>query len=108
MSEATQKFSDREWLEEAGFSALAEVSQLLGSKANAGRDALIRTLEHRDLFPDYAEILNALTQKAGLYPYLPREAELGTSDLVNYEYHTADGLEGIYLHSAQALSLIHI
>lgn len=102
MSDATSKFSDRVWLEEAGFSALAEISSLLDTKSNAGRDALIRSLEHRDVFSEYTEILNALTQKAGLYPYLPEGAELSTSDLVNYEYHTADGLDGIYLHSAQA------
>lgn len=102
MSEATRKFSDREWLAEANFSALAEISRMLDANPNTGRDALIRSLEHRDLFSNYAEILNALTQKAGLYPYLPEGAELSTSDLVNYEYHTADGLDGIYLHSAQA------
>lgn len=102
MSDKTAHFSNREWLAEKGFSALAEISRLLDSNANSGRDALIRSLEHREVLGGYREILDALIQKAGLYPYLLKETELNTSDLVNYEYHTAEGLDGIYLHSAQA------
>jgi hypothetical protein len=102
MSDETNKFSDPVWLRKNGFSALAEIARLLDLNENKGRDALIRTLEHRSQLTSYSEVLDALTQKAGLYPYLRKDAKLTTSELINYEYHTADGLEGIYLHSAQA------
>jgi hypothetical protein len=102
MSDKTVQFSNREWLADQGFSALVEISRLLDSNSNSGRDALIRSLEHRDVLGAYSEIIDALIQKAGLYPYLLEDAVLTTSDLVNYEYHTAEGLDGIHLHSAQA------
>ncbi len=102
MSTGTEKFSNPEWLKNNGFSALAEISQLLDGEENIGRDALIRALEYRNLLRQYDSILSALTQRAGLYPYLPDDAELSTGDLVNLEYHSADGLDGIVLHSAQA------
>jgi len=102
MNPGTEKFSNPEWLKANGFSALSEISQLLDGEENIGRDALIRALEHRNLLQQYEPILSALTQRAGLYPYLPDNAELSTGDLVNLEYHSADGLEGIVLHSAQA------
>jgi hypothetical protein len=102
MNDKTIQFSNREWLAAQGFSALVHISRLLDSNANFGRDALIRSLEHRDVLCAYSEIIDALIQKAGLYPYLLKDAVLTTSDLVNYEYHTAEGLDGIHLHSAQA------
>jgi hypothetical protein len=44
----------------------------------------------------------ALIQRAGLYPYLQVGGSLSTGDLLNLEYHTPAGLNGIVLHSAQA------
>lgn len=102
MSASTQKFSNPTWLKEHGFSALAEISQLLEDQENEGRDALIRTLEFRDLLRPYEPIISALIQRAGLYPYIEDEEGLSTSDLVNLEYHSAQGLDDIVLHSAQA------
>lgn len=102
MSDKTIQFSNPEWLANQGFSALVEISRMLEENANSGRDALIRSLEHRDVLGAYTEIIDALIQKAGLYPYLLEDAVLTTSDLVNFEYHTAEGLDGIHLHSAQA------
>lgn len=91
MSASTKKFSNPAWLKEHGFSALAEISQLLEDCENEGRDALIRTLEFRDLLRPYEPIISALIQRAGLYPYLEDEDGLSTSDLVNLEYHSAQG-----------------
>ncbi|WP_309398716.1 DEAD/DEAH box helicase [Cerasicoccus maritimus] len=106
MSGNYNKFSDQDWLSGNGFTALAEISKLLDSTRsideNQGREFLIRTLEHRHIFNGYQNVLDSLIQKAGLYPYLLEDARMTTGELVNYEYHTADGLEGIYLHSAQA------
>ena len=102
MNSGTERFSNPEWLRTNGFLALSEISQLLEAEENLGRDALIRALEHRSLLWQYEPILSALIQLAGLYPYLPDDAKLSTGDLVNLEYHSADGLDGIVLHSAQA------
>ncbi|MBS0174612.1 MAG: hypothetical protein JSR64_11295, partial [Nitrospira sp.] len=102
MSAKTQKFSDPHWLETNGFAALAEISRLLEEQENEGRDALIRTLEFRKVLHPYEPILSALIQRAGLYPYLEDEDGLSTADLVNLEYHGAEGMNDIVLHSAQA------
>lgn len=97
-----KKFSNTDWLNENGFTALVEISQLLDTQEHVGREALIRTLEYRDCLNGYSEILDSLIQKAGLFPYLDNIDGLDTSALLNYEYHTADGLDGIVLHEAQA------
>lgn len=102
MSITIQQFSDAGWLATNGFSALAKISKLLDSDENEGRDALIRLLEHRDVLSPYTEIITALIQRSGLYPYLQESESLDTSDLLNYEYHVAEGLENIHLHSKQA------
>lgn len=102
MSTDTRKFSNADWLHKNGFTALVEISQLLDSKEHTGREALIRVLEHRNDLTDYREIIDSLIQKAGLLPYLKDIDDLSTSALLNYEYHTADGLNGIVLHAAQA------
>ena len=60
MSDKTIQFSNRRWLADQGFSALVEISRLLDSNANSGRDALIRSLEHRDVLTEYSEIIDAL------------------------------------------------
>lgn len=96
-------FSDVGWLKENGFSALAQISALLESDENRGRDALIRVLEHRESLSHYAPIVSALVQRAGLYPYLREEdAITSTADLLNFEYHAPEGLGDIVLHAAQA------
>lgn len=99
---SNERFSNPSWLKENAFTALAEISGLLEIRENDGRDALIRVLEHRQMLEAYSVILAALTQRAGLYPYLSDDRELSTADLVDLEYHRADGLDGIVLHSAQA------
>lgn len=102
MNRPLQKFSDPIWLGQDGFSALVEISQLLESSEADGREALIRVLEYSDLLKEFTPVISSLIQKAGLYPYLKNSDSLTTSDLVNYEYHAVSGLDGVYLHSAQA------
>ena len=102
MKDTNSKYSDPSWLMDQGFSALVELSRLLDTDEDQGRDALIRTLEHRTALNAYSEILNGLIQKAGLYPYLTGNARLTTSELINYEYHNVEGMEGFYMHSKQA------
>lgn len=95
-------FSDAKWARENGFSVLGEISKLLEGKEHQGRNALVRILEQRENFSEYEEIIDDLIQKAGLYPYLIDQSGLGSADLLNYEYHSVDGMEDIFLHSAQA------
>lgn len=102
MSIDLKQFSKPEWLADNGFLALSKISRLLESNENLGRDALIRLLEHRDLLASYSEIISSLVQRSGLYPYLKNSEILDISDLLNYEYHTAEGLDDIHLHSKQA------
>lgn len=97
------RYSDPEWLQTNAFSALASVAGMLEEDESAGREALIRILEHKDQLKQYRSILSALVQRAGLYPYLQEiEADLTTADLVNLEYHAPAGMDDIVLHSAQA------
>jgi hypothetical protein len=97
------QFSDPDWLKENGFSALSQIATLLDTDENQGRDALIRLLEHRESISQYAPIVSALVQRAGLYPYLRAGDKISsTADLLNIEYHAPEGLEDIVLHAAQA------
>ena len=96
-----EMFSDRNWLAENKFEALAEVSWLLAEKENAGRDALIRVLEYADIFGDYMPIVESLVQRAGLFPYQGDLSTLSTDGLLNFEFHAVEGLDNIVLHSVQ-------
>jgi len=98
---AVKQFSDRDWLESNIFSALKEVSELLAQGNNQGREALIRILEHRREFPAFEPIIAGLIQRAGLYPYLLNTDSLSTSELLNYEFHTVEGLDSMVLHAVQ-------
>jgi len=102
MSVRMESFSNPEWLAANQFVALSEIARLLEQDEQAGRGALIRTLENRHLLKKYEPIITALIQRAGLYPYLLDDAILSTGDLINLEYHSPAGLKGIVLHAAQA------
>jgi len=94
-------FSNLNWLQENTFAALSEISWLLNRKESSGRDALIRVLEHKDVFTGYEPILTGLIQKAGLYPYLSDNDIHATDDLLGYEFHRVDDFDDIVLHSVQ-------
>jgi replicative superfamily II helicase len=94
-------FSDPQWLKANAFQALAEISSLLIQNENAGREALIRTLEFRAVLEGYQPIVTALVQRAGLYPYTSDPERLSTADLLNFEFHKVVGLDEIVLHSVQ-------
>lgn len=94
-------FSDPQWLKANAFLALAEIASLLTQKENAGREALIRTLEFRAVLDGYQSIITALVQRAGLYPYTSDPERLSTADLLNFEFHKVVGLDEVVLHSVQ-------
>ena len=97
----TSIFSDRVWIERNKFDALSLVSRLLADDANAGRDALIRLLEHLDLFGELKPVIEALIQRAGLFPYQGERTGLSAGELLNLEFHSVEGMEDIILHSVQ-------
>lgn len=94
-------FSDPEWLHENAFTALTEISKLFIVDEGKGREALIRTLEYKTQIGKYQPILASLIQRTGLYPYVSEPGQLSTGDLLNYEFHTVEGLDDIVLHSVQ-------
>lgn len=96
-----EMFSDPNWLVANKFKALGEVSWLLAEKENAGRDALIRVLENAELLSDCMSVVESLVQRAGLFPYQRSPESLSTSELLNFEFHTVEGLDDIVLHSVQ-------
>ncbi len=97
-----KKFSDRQWLNDNTFQVLSDIAYHLNIDEDLGRECLIRTLEHQDIFKGYAPILAGLIQKAGLLPYHDSNREiLSTSELLNYEVHAPEGLDDIVLHSMQ-------
>ena len=100
----TKKFSDPDWLLENQFEALSEISRFLSEeeKEIIGREALIRVLEHRKILGNYQPVVEALIQRAGLYPYQQtNHMALSTRDLLNLESHAVDGLDDIILHAVQ-------
>ena len=96
-----EMFSDRVWIERNRFEALSQVSWLLADNENAGRDALIRLLEHLDLIGEWKPVIEALVQRAGLFPYQGERSTLSTGELLNLEFHSVEGMDDIVLHSAQ-------
>src|SRR6267378_2031412 len=55
-----------------------------------GRELVLRALDQRTQFEDYAEVLDALTRQVGLFPYLERES-LALRDRIAYEFHRPEG-----------------
>lgn len=85
------------------FEALAYISILIESEPSRARECLIRLLEYRNLISKYDCIIDSLIQKVGLFPYLEHDfSHFSTSDLLNLEFHSPDGMKDVYLHSLQA------
>lgn len=65
-----------------------------------GQELLLRVLDRKDDFLEYADIVISLIRQYGLYPYL-KNFELSLSDEVACEIHKPDGLRNIVFHSKQ-------
>jgi hypothetical protein len=98
-----QQFSNTSWLSEDPFRALSLISRALTKDEFYGRQALVRALEHQEVFEGYSDILGSLVHQAGLQPYLALMGEWtgSTADQLDLEFHTVDGLEDVVLHSMQ-------
>ncbi len=85
------------------FKILRSIAGLLNSERQSeAREALLRALEHRELFDEMEPILDALVRETGLYPYAEVE-NLDLSDRIAYEYHRPENLEGVLVfHREQA------
>lgn len=65
-----------------------------------GQELLLRVLDRKDDFLEYADIIISLIRQYGLYPYL-KNFELSLSDEVACEIHKPNGLRNIVFHSKQ-------
>lgn len=65
-----------------------------------GQELLLRVLDRKDDFLEYADIVISLIRQYGLYPYL-KNFDLSLSDEVACEIHKPEGLENIVFHSEQ-------
>ncbi len=96
-----RRLADPAFMRDYPFVVLSEIARLLSINENDGRDLLIRALEYSGSFSAFRPVLTSLVQKAGLYPYTGDSDALSTDEILNLEFHTADGLDGIVLHSMQ-------
>lgn len=63
-------------------------------------DLVLRALDQRDCFGEWARIVDALARQRGLFPYLPAD-ELSFADLLACEMHRPEGFEEVVFHRAQ-------
>lgn len=93
---------DSESIQRDPFGLLKEIS--LRASMDEPEDAqelVLRALDRRELFNGYAEVLDSLVRKVGLYPYLDPNA-LGLSDLLAYEFHRPKSLgDDVVFHEVQ-------
>ena len=88
------------------FPILGTIARLAATSGDDGepRDLLIRTLEHRNELTDGERIvLDALTARLGLFPYVTDRNALSTSDQIALEFHRPISLEKeeFFFHSVQ-------
>jgi len=76
-----QSFSSRTTLNENGFSILSSISKLGADPKlqEMFQEFVLRALDARQCFKQYADLLNSITRRAGLYPYL-EQSELSLRD----------------------------
>jgi len=80
-----------------GISALFATSDEVTS-----RTLLIRALARRDALSAVLPVLDSLTRRSGLFPYVSDPSELGTADRIAYEMHRPLGADDLVFHAEQA------
>lgn len=91
------------------FEALACISAYFNNgNYEEGRELLYHVMDLGVLPPEYKQILTALVENAGVYPYLEPDDLTSTSDLISYEAHRPSGMPDIVLHSGQLDALSHL
>jgi superfamily II DNA/RNA helicase len=86
------------------FHILKSISFHLNSRSEyLLQEVILRVIEQKDLFEEYANMINDFARQIGLFPYLNPE-ELGLADKIAYEFHKPEGIgqDNIVFHRAQA------
>lgn len=83
------------------FSILQEVSCLLNSNDELGRECILRILSRKKDFKGYEAVISSLLRQAGYFPYIV-EDELSIRDAFAIEVHRPDGFREVVMHKAQA------
>ncbi len=72
------------------------------------QELVLRALEQRDAFGENTAILDGLTRKMGLFPYLDPE-RLGLADAIAYEFHRPPNIkEDLIFHRVQEQVYLHL
>jgi hypothetical protein len=89
---------------ERAFGILKDISSLANSDESQtdAQEFILRALDQRGAFGQYAPMLDALVRQVGLFPYLEPES-LGLADRIAYEVYRANALgEDVVFHRPQA------
>lgn len=104
VSEIRRALSSEAFIEENAFNILHQISCYVNNPETEeiGREFVLRSLEKRECFRGFLEILDSLTRQVGLFPYLEPE-DLSFRDLIAYEFHRPPSTEETFVfHRAQA------
>lgn len=108
-SEDLQRLSEPSYVASNPFEVLACISDYFNNgKYEEGRELLYHVMDLGVLPPKYKQVLNALVEDAGVYPYLAPDDLTSTSDLISYEAHRPRGMPDIVLHSGQLDAFSHL
>jgi len=85
------------------FSVVKSLAYYVNSNNYWSNELILLALNFKNKFISTKEIVNDLARQIGLFPYLNPE-ELSIEDLIAYEFHRPEGLEGenVVFHKVQA------
>lgn len=94
---------DSERISDGAFDILRSVSNYVNDpdSEELGRELVLRSLEHRNQFGEFVDILDSLTREVGLFPYLAPES-LNLKDAIAFEFHKPDHDSDFVFHRVQA------
>jgi hypothetical protein len=106
VAELKAHLSDSEYVRQHAFALIRQISTLVNAADEDGgiaQELILRSLEKRRDFGQYAEVLDGLVRQVGLFPYLEPD-NLSLPDLLAYEFHRPLNLdERTVFHQAQAV-----
>lgn len=83
------------------FLIIKNVAHFIEIDETIGQEFLLRILSRINDFNEYRTVIEGLTRKVGLFPYLDLE-KLSFQDSIAYEIHRPDGVDNVVFHHAQA------
>jgi hypothetical protein len=87
------------------FGVLKSISPYVNDAAHGSfaRELVLRALDQRPSFGNYAHLLDAMAQSVGLYPYIASPDTLNIRDSIAYEFHRPPNLPSdVVFHREQA------